>query len=393
MKRKLIITIVLVFGIVFLVNIQAQEPVSVLVIAIHGEAFIQSNSWMTPSILVVGQVVTNNDVILVELNSVVTLLCPDGSVLEIADYPGSPKCGTNVNEQLVFKWADLSLTATQRSNTDNVVYVISPRNTTLLNNRPTIKWRDHSTYTSPVTYSVELRLATGEQLWIVNDIKTTSLVYPENREPLRASDSTGKQICYQIVVTAFDQNGNVIPKRMDSGIFHDIRLIKPEDNVVNQSLNMIDNLSLPRDIGSEIRAFRKAQILFNSELYNDALSELESLILYPLTEDFPEALRSANDLTGSPTLYILLGDIFSKTGLPMEASQAYQRALLISETLNDFYSQTLVHKRLIPFGIDAQLHIDRAKEIYQKLNDVRAIEALDNELKSTPPPPTPSGCY
>jgi tetratricopeptide (TPR) repeat protein len=340
----------------------------------------------------VGALLRSDDIVLVESGSSVWILCANLETDEISNTPRSPRCSPEV-EGALFMWGELPILERQRNNGyENVLYVITPRNTALLYGTPRIEW---SSIANAANYSVQIILADGTEQWIAIGITDTWLDYPAARDPLHALDNAGNPLEYQIIVTAYDSSNTQIATRMDPGQRENIRVLPPEGRVQTEdTLSRLDGISMPNGADPNVARYSRALFFFNSHLYADSLQIVSELLSTPISQPFSVDTLTANSLAASPFLYFLLGDLYGETQLPVEAQCAYGRALMLAERDADVNAEAQAHALLAHFSSEARAHYEYARGLYGQLGDTATMALIDEALAtvqaaaSTDPMPT-----
>jgi hypothetical protein len=379
-NRVSVILLALLLLIIPKVTAQTSTSSEHVVIAIEGSAQIQRFGWdiSAAAPLSVGALLRSDDVVLVEPGASVWILCADLETDVIADTPRSPMCSPEV-EGALFMWGELPILERQRSNGyDDVLYVITPRNTQILYGTPRIEW---ATIATAERYSVSIILADGTELWTEPDITDTWLDYPASYDPLRALDNAGNPLEYQILVTAYDSSGVLIATRMDPGQRENIRVLPPDvRGEIEGTLSRLDGVSLPNVADPNVGQYNRALFFFNSRLYADGLQIINGLLSTPISQAFSMDSLTSNSLAASPFLYFLLGDLYVETQLPIEAQCAYGRALMLAERDANVNAEAEAHALLARFSREAEAHYQYARGLYAQLGDTATIALIDEAL-------------
>ncbi|MFP4099859.1 tetratricopeptide repeat protein [Coleofasciculus sp.] len=200
-------------------------------------------------------------------------------------------------------------------NNPAIPYLISPRRTTLLNNKPTFRWHPVANATR---YKVRVR---GEDVDWQTHVNDTEITY-SGETPLTPG------VYYLWTVETRDR-GSV------------------EENIPELGFRILDSQTQ-----AQIKT-AASQILANDQLNPEA--KALSLVNLYLSHDLKQnAIETLNDLVsqGNPTaaIYHQLGKLYRQVGLSQLAVQNYQKALefaankdtditaLVAEDLGEFYS-------------------------------------------------------
>jgi hypothetical protein len=384
---------------------QAQSPtdeVLHVVISVDGDAYVAHFSapgnFSGSEVLTAGSFVKTSDVIEAGPGSRVVILCANRVTDEISNDVRNPTCAPDVAPPLV-TWNNVEIYGQQRAAADDIVYVTSPRHTMLLSNKPSIEWIPiPNAEERGITYRVTLyNVLDNSIVWEVSGIKGSRLDYPPDQQPLAAVDPAEHPIRYQFVVTPIvnDQElRNFDPMRPEGFCIVSARH-RPG---VEQAVNELAGLSLPDDVQGDVtRSFYLAVYYHGQRLYSDALNELLKILPVPLDEPFPPEMMSAQSITGSPSYYILLGNVLYAQRLPMnQVEPAYRRAQEIALALNDTVALATINEQLgdILRGRKTQItqetdpeiynYYASALEYYTALQDQAAVERITQTLQSQP---------
>jgi hypothetical protein len=398
--RRLILslTCVLVLGVGIVSPLHAQtSDVLHVIISVEGDAYISRFSapgnLSDEKLLTAGSFVTANDVIEVGAGGRVVVLCANRVTDEISNDLRSPNCTQQVNEPLV-AWNSVEIYGQQRAANDDIVYVLSPRHTLIMTAAPTVEW---SASTSASSYKVTL-LNTGDNsiVWEKTGVTGTSLTYPEDQQPLPAVDPAENPLHYQFVITPIVNNQEM--RNFDPMHPEGFCIVSARHRPgIEQAVAELSNLVLPAGVSSEVTSFYLAVYYHGRRLYNDALNQLLNILPVPLNQPFPADRISAESIVGSPSYYIMLGNLLYAQRLPLNQVQpAYKRAQEIALALDDTAALATISEQLgdIIRGRKPEITADRDPEIfgyyqsaidyYTALGDQPSVDRINTKLQTPP---------
>lgn len=382
---------------------QAQtDDVLHVVISVEGEAYVSRfsppDNYSDGVVLTAGTFVTSNDILEVGPGSRVVILCANRATDEITDDFRSPNCPPTVDEPLV-AWNNVEIYGQTRAAQDEGVYVVNPRHTLVMSTRPVLEWTPaRDAESRGITYRVVLyNLADNSIIWQQDGIDGTRLEYPEDLQPLAAVDPAERPIRYQFVVTPIVNNQEL--STFDVMRPEGFCIVSARNRpLVERAVTDLDNLTLPEGgLPEEIHSFNLAVYYHGRRLYSDALTQLMSILPVALDEPLPSELISAERLVGSPSYYILLGNVLYAQRLPLDqVLPAYDRAEEIATMLSDTQALATIHEQLgdilrgrkpqITPERDAEIyrHYEAAREYFRLLDDEAAVQRIDAKLETAP---------
>jgi hypothetical protein len=231
-----------------------------------------------------------------------------------------------------------------------IPYIISPRNTAVIEAQPLLRW-------NPVTGSKKYQVTvTGPEVNWETTVSETQVKYGGSSMPLKPG------IRYRVTVTA--ENGESSQK---NGVTGFSRL---EDELVQQVQADIMTVQ-QQDLSEEAKVLAIAHIERSNNLNAGAIDRLEQWL--------SQGNRSA-------AVYQLLGDLYWQVGLPGLARERYVAGLELIQKSQDFVQQA---EFLVSLGQvdrasdrlkDAISWMERAQEVYRKLEDAERVQELEKEL-------------
>jgi tetratricopeptide (TPR) repeat protein len=240
-------------------------------------------------------------------------------------------------------------------NSAPIPYIISPRNTKLLNNKPILRWNPVAGATS---YKVSLRENGAKLNWEMT-VSGTEAVYPGEPE-LKPSAS------YKLIVET------------NTGI--------SSENAVGEGdteFSLLDEGEVER-VKSEVGAIEK-------QVPNETAKKLAISSIYLNTSAIAEAIEVLESLpkTGveTPPIYRELGDLYlEKLQLVPQAEGYYLKAVNaakpddIEELTATRYGLGQVHAAMRN-NLEAMRYLRMAKDGFQSLGDLGMVEKVEKQLR------------
>ncbi len=238
----------------------------------------------------------------------------------------------------------------------SIPYLISPRNSGILTQQPTLRW---NRVTGASSYSIKI---SGREInWTtnVNQPKNANqpMVVYSGKQPLRAG------ILYDVIITA---NNGVSTKDKDEPTFFvlgdsDIRQVKTDIAQLQK-----------QPLSNESKTIALAHLYRSNNLNADAIDVLEKLV------------KSGNKTTA---VYQLLGNIYQQIELNLLAREKYLIALKLAEAEKNLEAKASiqvslgeVHKALALEKQSVQW-FEKAQASYQDLGDEEKVRELEQKLR------------
>lgn len=238
------------------------------------------------------------------------------------------------------------------ASTGDIPFILYPRTTLLLEDRPTLYWND----TGASSYTVILTQA-GQQVWVEENVKANPLPYPVDQPPLEHgkdyrlvvidNDSQMRSRQYEPVGTGF----RLASRQEKYQIEEQVRKIEAEEALAGANLQFVLGVyyaSLEPSAASGFSPLGEARLIF------DTLAKTQE----------------------APAVHLWYGDILLSMKLPDELVEAaYQTALAGAEKLNDVESQAAAQVRLWCLT-ETERYLNGAVELYGKLDDKAEVQRL-----------------
>jgi tetratricopeptide (TPR) repeat protein len=240
-------------------------------------------------------------------------------------------------------------------NSAPIPYIISPRNTKLLNNKPILRWNPVAGATS---YKLSLRENEAKLNWEMT-VSSTEAVYPG--EPALKPGAS-----YKLIVVA------------NTGV--------SSENAVGEGdteFSLLDEGEVER-VKSEVSAIDK-------QVPNESAKKLAISNVYLNTSAIAEAIELLESLpkTGveTPPIYRSLGDLYlERLQLVPQAEFYYSKAINVAkpddieELTEARYGLGQVHSSMRN-NIEAMGYLRMAKDGFQSLGDLPMVEKVEKQLR------------
>lgn len=243
-------------------------------------------------------------------------------------------------------------TANARGPEDTLIpYVVSPRNTAMLSDRPELRWN-----AVPGVDRYTVSLMNGETIVWTKEVQTNRIAYPVEVEPLQSG------IHYSLVVKA--ANGRTSTEEDTEPSFY--LLPAAQAVVIKQA-----ETRLAEQATSETTALLQANLYAGSELYGEAIETLETVI---------------DQGTSSAILYRQLGDWYGRLYLYLRAENYYLQAIPLAE--GNLEEQARIQSALgelyeaIEQNQEAVKYFTQALENYEKLNNQFKVKEMREQIDS-----------
>lgn len=317
-----------------------------LLVAAEGNIQLKREGWKDYVPVGFGTMLSPTDLLKVEGS--VSVLCADLSIGSL-DALGRVPCPA---DQGWLEYYGFRFDSLQRSIPLEVPYILYPRNTLVLDERPLLHW--HAT--GAVSYTVAL-LKDGQVVWSQADVVSDTLRYPADAPSLRPGTD-------YLLIVQDNTTGRV----------------STEDPAKGLGFQLLD------EADRRTVAQRRAEILGLASL--DEPARQMALAMYYLGLEWEgerrlwgEAwwlLKAVAQTEDAPAVYLRLGDALAAMKLPGEAEAAYGKSLQRAEPLGDLETQAVAHCALWRLGDDAA-HFDQAVVLYEALGDEAKADELRQE--------------
>lgn len=230
-------------------------------------------------------------------------------------------------------------------------YLITPRQTNILTNRPPLRW---NAVPGATNYTVKIDMVWVSIKWETQTNKT-EIVYP-GEPPLKTGG------LYRVIIEA----DNGASSRSDAVVGFRV-LDEQTKKTVLDAVKAVQQQQLsPEEAGLVL-----AHLYRGYELYGDAVEVLEGLV---------------KQNSQVATVYQLLGDTYLKMGLPQLAKKPYEKALKLATNTQNLSVQAEIQAGLgIAYHLlgnknEAIQWLTKAKGTYNQLGDTSQVQELDETI-------------
>jgi hypothetical protein len=275
--------------------------------------------------------------------------CDNGStwIPSIGEFEVSQGC--KYTDKPVFMRLGATTSPPRAGNNSKIPYLISPRNTAIVTQQPTLSWNPVKGATS---YRVQI--SGGDVDWLTN-VNQPMVVY-SGKQPLKPG------VFYEVVITA--SNG-VSTKDIDDPTF----FVLSDSDIQQVKTDMAQLQQQPLNNESKTLVF--AHLYRSRDLNAEAIDVLEKLVK-----------------TGSQTtaVYQLLGSIYQHIGLNILAKERYLTALKLAQAEKNLEPQAIIQVSLGDVEEtfnqmqQALQRYQAASAIYQVLGDEEQVRRLQQNL-------------
>jgi hypothetical protein len=331
------------------------DPGFNLLVVADGEVELQRREWSDYHRTAFGAVLHRGDMLRPASGANAVVLCDDVNTWIVP--PGMPSglsngCPSPQEPVLVRRESELAST---RGGTDpSIPFIISPRKTELLDDRPLLSWNE---LTGVSSYLVQVKNTdTGEIIW-----QTTSAGH---ELPYPGQPALESGVTYLLIIEA--EGGGSSQDEAVPGL--GFRVLEETDaQAVRAATEQIEGLSL----NGEAKALALAQIYIPHELIAEAIQLLEPL---------------ADAGSQSAAIHRTLGDLYRHTGLSLHAQEEYTRAVELAEADQDVEGEAAAQAALgevyaaLGDADEAVSCLEKAQSGYEALGDTQRASELGERM-------------
>jgi hypothetical protein len=251
-------------------------------------------------------------------------------------------------------------------------YLITPRHTLLLTQKPLLRW---NAVPGTTEYTLEVKSPKGTQ-W-----QTTT----KNNEILYAGPALAAGIPYSVIIrtnSGKSSQDELNPDGKSKSTHLEFRVLRPGDTPKIANTN-------PTEI---------ADILTLVDRYSNYVIQESLLPSYQLPRDYAETYNLTGEAIAllekviqqgqsSPLIHRTLGDMYWQTGLIRPAEIAYQKAIALAKSPENLEDATLAQEQLgllywvMGKKVEAHKAYSLAKEGYIILGDKVKVEEIQTQLE------------
>jgi hypothetical protein len=351
--KKQLVASVLITGAIVIgsseLSLGESMGVNILIVK-KGEVKVKKENWKAFQKASTGSLLRPNDYLQMGSNASALLLCSNtkrweptaGKQFRVSE--GCPR-GTASRPPNVAR-------AQTRTGNEPIPYIISPRNTELLSDRPLLKWNPVSGATR---YQVQLE---GGGLDWQTETKETQVLYG-GQEPLKSG------VKYLLTVTT--DKGVSSRQEVGANLMFGLMATEKAKVVQEEATNL-----KKQGLSPEAETLALAYLYEANNLKAEAIA-----LLQPLSQQ-----KSQNRV-----VYSLLGDLLLQTGLNQQAQQAYQQALALAQKSGDQEGEAEAQSGLgeANFGLknedEALSWLKKAQASYAVLGDESQVKVLAQRIE------------
>jgi hypothetical protein len=276
-----------------------------------GKVLVNNKNWKKPQTAFVGLSLNSDDTLDVPARASVKIYCSDLSIwiVKPGKYKVSQGCPSGKTVILLPNSNNRTLRPIGKTEAAlaKLPYVITPRETDIISDRPQIRW---NAVPGLVNYTVKIDGINWEK-----KTDKTEIIYDGDR-PLEPETR------YWVTVTT-DQG---LSSQQDTEVGFNVSDEQTKKTVLN-AVEKIEKQPLsPTEQGLVL-----AYLYRSYELYGDVINVLEDLV---------------NQGNKEINVYQLLGDTYLEVGLPQLAKNTYQKGLELAIKTQNIPSQTTIEKML-----------------------------------------------
>lgn len=317
---------------------------------IEGDVKIKRSQWNGYRKANVGDVLDRSDELLLGTGASAKVICNNLSVWELQGDSAN-RVSDGCPSGILTTPRPNSPRVAPRAPNETIPYIISPRNTALLNNRPILRW---NAVPGATRYTVQVQDASLTLDW-QTETNNTEIEYPG--EPPLQPDS------YYLLIVETDKGNS-----------------SEEEQGTDLSFTLLD--------AQEAESVRTAVTQLKQQQLSQEVEGLTLAYLYQSYDLKAEAIELLEELVkqGSQTtaVYQLLGDLYQQVGLSQQAKSPYLRALELAKGTEDVEGQAEAQVGLGQVEgkkTEAIEWLTQAQTNYQKLGDIAKVEEIKQWIK------------
>ncbi len=317
-----------------------------ILIQSNGDVKVKRVKWKTFQKANIGALLSADNQIQLSNKASAMLLCSNARKWQAKSGKVSAGCPRGV---ATLTRKDIPRAKTRTSN-EEILYIISPRNTDLLTNRPLLRWNPVAGTTR---YIVKIE---GSGLNWQTETNNTQIIYP-GEPPLQQ----GKR--YRLVVTtdkgvsSDNKQGNLRFSLLET---QKVELVRSEIAKIQQ-----------QKLGQEAEGLALAYLYQSNELKAEAIELLEKLV------------KQKSQTIG---VYQLLGNLYLQIDLSSQAKDNYSKALELAQKAQDIEAKAEAQVGLgeanngLEKTKEAKEWLEKAKANYLTLGDDSQAEKLEQRI-------------
>lgn len=319
-----------------------------------GRVLLKRNGWSSYHPTSAGTALYSDDLLQPDLGVKVIVICPNLTKWRVpAGEPSSLNEGCQ-GPGILIRPNSLAITTTYGGSNSLIPYIVSPRSTSVLTDKPILRW---NAVPGVANYTVKLSSQNGV-IWS-QKVSGTQVVYP-GTPPLKPG------VAYSLLVEA--ANGKSSQDEGTTGLQFNL-LDQQQVQQVRDSVEGLDKQGLPDEVKALYLVDLYRERKFN--LIAEAIATLEALVV------------KSNK---TPIFYRTLGDLYWQVGLKLLAEAHYLKAIELAKSPQD-----LEERAAAEFGLgnlytaigdrsEASRWLKQAMTEYKVLGDTKRINDLERRL-------------
>lgn len=350
--QKLNRLIEIFFG-VFLVSLStpgfAQQQRLNFISEVKGKVAILRTGRKKPQQAFPGDYLNSSDKLRLAEGASAKVSCDNGSTWIPSKGEFEVSKGCKYTDRVIFTRPGSNTSPTRAGNDSRIPYLISPRNTAILTQQPTLSWNPVKGATG---YRVQI--SGGEVNWSTNT--NQPMVVYSGKQPLKPG------IFYEVVINA---NNGISTKDIDDPTF----FVLSSSDIQQVKTNIAQLQQQP--LNNESKTLALAHLYRSKDLNADAIDVLEKLV---------------KDRSKTTAVYQLLGSIYQHIGLNLLAKERYLTGLKFAQAEKNLEAQAIIQTSLgevdevLNQSQQALQRYQAAMAIYQALGDGEEVRRLQQKL-------------
>jgi len=339
------------------VNARQSQGVSLpnLLVEVQGDVWLRRAGWGEFVPAGFGVAVFPGDLLRVDAGSVASVFCGDE-----ASWEGGPEALSDDGMEHGIPcragrpprpWTDVA--ALRAEGDGSHPYIVQPRNTALLNDRPQIRWHEIDT---EATYVITIIAEDGKERSSLEAIGGAS-DWPSDWPPLEVNAT------YLLRISPKGKSSQDESTSAGQGFW---LLDIDEAEEVREQEGRLRAQSLPETAIDLV----VAELYLNYGMRSEAISLLERLV----------------HRDGTPAVYLSLGYVYLEVGVALEAKGSFDQALIAAQVSGELEAEAEAHVglglsiRLLGDESDALQQFESARELYEKIGARESVEEINQLL-------------
>jgi hypothetical protein len=349
-SKKSLVQVCILIVIVGFPSASFSKTVGVNVITeINGKVSVEKKQWKKSQPAFIGLTLNLDDKLDLPANASVMVLCSNGQTWTFKAGQHTVSSGCPAGNSVIRLPNSNSDTLRPTGKTEEALsrlpYLITPRQTYILTNRPRLQW---NTVPGATKYTVKIDGVNWEM-----KTSNSEIVYP-GEFPLEE----GRR--YRVTVEADDGSSSLSDRVVGFNLL--------DKQTKNSILNVVKSVH-QQSLSPEAKDLVLAYLYRGFGLYPDAIERLEDLV---------------NQGSQNAVTYQLLGDAYLEIELPQLAKEPYENALRLSK--DNLFKQATIEEslgntyRLLGNEGDSIQLLKKAKASFEQLGDTLKVQKLNKML-------------